>query len=211
MDWANWSMSRKILLPASALLLIFMSFFDWQQTCVTIPTVGSRCAGVSGWHGAAGVILGLLTLVLLVWELLGAFAPDVTKNMNLPEGLIGAGVAGLVAIFVLIKFLSANEFRHWPEWVGLLLGIAIAAGAWFRFSESGEALPSRATMMGGGGGGAAAPTPPAAPEPPVTGGMGTTPPAPPPPPPAAGGDMGGGGGGGSMGGSSGRPEDTPPA
>ena len=205
MDWANWSMSRKILLPASALLLIFMSFFDWQQTCVTIPTVGSRCAGVSGWHGTAGVILGLLTLVVLVWELLGAFAPDVTKNMNLPEGLIGAGVAGLVAIFVLIKFLSANEFRHWPEWVGLLLGIAIAAGAWLRFSESGEALPSRATMMGGGGGGTTTAPPPVTPEPPVTGGMGTT--TPPPPPPAAGGDMGGGG----MGGSSGSHEDTPPA
>jgi hypothetical protein len=204
MDWANWSMSRKILLPASALLLIFMSFFDWQQTCVTIPTVGSRCAGVSGWHGAAGVILGLLTLALLVWELLGAFAPDVTRNMNLPDGLIGAGLAGLVAIFVLIKFLSANEFRHWPEWVGLLLGIAIAAGAWFRFSESGESLPSRATMMGGGGGSGAATTPPP-PEPPVSGGMGTTTPA--PPPPAAGGDMGGGG----MGGSSGSHEDTPPA
>ncbi|MDX6478199.1 MAG: hypothetical protein QOG29_786 [Gaiellaceae bacterium] len=204
MDWANWSMSRKILLPASALLLIFMSFFDWQQTCVTIPTVGSRCAGVSGWHGAAGVILGLLTLALLVWELLGAFAPDVTKNMNLPDGLIGAGLAGLVAIFVLIKFLSANEFRHWPEWVGLLLGIAIAAGAWLRFSESGESLPSRATMMGGGGGGAGAAT---TPSPPVSGGMGTTTPAPPPPPPAAGGDMGGGG----MGGSSGSSEETPPA
>jgi hypothetical protein len=171
---------------------------------VTIPTVGSRCAGVSGWHGAAGVILGLLTLALLVWELLGAFAPDVTKNMNLPDGLIGAGLAGLVAIFVLIKFLSANEFRHWPEWVGLLLGIAIAAGAWLRFSESGESLPSRATMMGGGGGGAGAAT---TPSPPVSGGMGTTTPAPPPPPPAAGGDMGGGG----MGGSSGSSEETPPA
>jgi len=206
MDWANWSMSRKILLPASALLLIFMSFFDWQQRCADIPTIGTRCIGVSGWHGTAGVILGLLALVLLVWELLGAFAPDVTKNMNLPEGLIGAGVAGLVAIFVLIKFLSANEFRHWPEWVGLLLGIAIAAGAWFRFSESGESLPTRETMMGGGGGSGAATTP-APPEPPVSGGMGTTTPAPPPPPPAAGGDMGGGG----MGGSSGSSEEPPPA
>jgi hypothetical protein len=201
MDWANWSMSRKILLPASALLLIFMSFFDWQQFCS-----GPICAGVSGWHGGAGVILGILTLALLVWELLGAFVPDVTRNMNLPEGLIGAGVAGLVAIFVLIKFLSANEFRHWPEWIGLLLGIAIAVGAWFRFSESGESLPTRATMMGGGGGSAAA-TPPSAPEPPVTGGMGTPTPPPAPPPPAAGGDMGGG----DMGGTSGSSEETPPA
>src|SRR5438270_616558 len=97
----------------SVTLRVFARISATRQTSVTIPTVGSRCAGVSGWHGAAGVILGLLTLALLVWELLGAFAPDVTKNMNLPEGLIGAGVAGLVAIFVLIKFLSANEFRHW--------------------------------------------------------------------------------------------------
>jgi hypothetical protein len=203
MDWANWSMSRKILLPASALLLIFMSFFDWQQSCVTIPTLGTHCGGVSGWHGSAGVLLGILTLALLVWELLGAFVPDVTRNMNLPEGLIGAGLAGLVAIFVLIKFLSANEFRHWPEWIGLLLGIAIAVGGWFRFRESGESLPTRATMMGGGG--SAATTPPTS-EPPTTGGMGTSTPPPAPPPPAPGGDMGGGGMGGTGGGS----EETPP-
>lgn len=210
MDWANWSMSRKILLPASALLLIFMSFFDWQQHCGTIPTVGTTCLGVSGWHGSAGVILGILTLALLIWELIGAFAPDVTKNMNLPEGLVGAGVAGLVAIFVLIKFLSANEFRHWPEWIGLLLGIVIAIGAWLRFSESGESLPSRASMMGGGGSATAAPPPPSEPA------------APMPPPAEPAGPAGGtttrtgesstmGGGMGTPGSTGGSSEETPPA
>ena len=198
MDWANWSMSRKILLPASALLLIVMSLFHWQDF---------HGLGVSGWHGAAGVILGLLTLALLVWEIIEAFVPDLRSNLNLPSGLVGAGLALLVAVFVLIKFISANEFRAWPAWVGLLLGIVIAVGGVMRFTESGEALPNRATMMGGGGGGAGAATTPAPPEPPVSGGMGTTTPAPPPPPPAAGGDMGGG----SMGGSSGRSEEPPPA
>lgn len=179
MDWANWSMSRKILLPASALLLIFMSFFNWQQACVTVPGFGERCAGVSGWHGAAGAILGLLTIALLVWELVEAFLPDVRQNVNVPSGLVGGGLAAAVTIFVLIKFISANEVRAWPAWVCLVLGIVIAYGGWLRFSESGEALPTRASM--GGGGTPAASTPP---------------PAPPPPPAAdAGGGMGGGGGG----------------
>jgi hypothetical protein len=212
MDWANWSTSRKILLPASALLLIILSLFDWQA---------SGPFGFSGWHGGAGVILGLLTIALLVWEIIEGFFPDVRRSLPVPSGLVGAGLALLVALFVLIKFISANEFRHWPAWIGLLLGILIAIGGVMRFTESGEAMPTRASMSSGGSGSAAGgsagsmPTPP--PDPPAApGGMGTSAPgtsgtttgAPP-------GDMGGGGmGGGSSdmggGGSSDR-EGTPPA
>jgi hypothetical protein len=191
MDWANWSMSRKILLPASALLLIIL-FFNWQA---------SGPFGFNGWHGSAGVILGLLTIALLAWEIIEAFVPNVRQSLKVPSGLVGGGLAVLVTAFVLIKFFSANEFRAWPAWVGLLLGIVIAYGGWLRFSESGEALPSRASMSSGGGSSG------------TTSG-GDTPPPPPPPaaPPAQPGGMGSSGSGSSgMGGGSSDREDGPPA
>ena len=192
MDWANWSAARKILLPASLLLLID-SFFAWQKFGPFTATM---------WHGL-GFLVGILLLVLLAWELLDAFSPDTIRGLNLPGGLLALGLAGAILILTVIRVLSL-DFRHWPAWVGLILALAIGYGGWLRFKESGDTMPSRATM---GGGGASASSPPAA-----------TPPPPPPPAESAGesGGMGGPGapGGsepGSMGGSEGGREDPPPA
>jgi hypothetical protein len=184
MDWANWSTARKILLPASLLLLID-SFFNWQQV-----DLGPVSVGQSMWHGL-GFLIGILVIALLIWELIDAFSPDTLRGMNLPGGLIALGLAGAILILTVIRVLTI-DYRHWPAWVGLILALAIGYGGWLRFQESGEALPSRASM--GGGGGTTAPSAP--------------PPAAPPPPPAdTGGGMGGTGGG--MGGP--PDEDRPPA
>jgi hypothetical protein len=126
------------------------------------------------WHGL-GFLVGILVLVLIVWELLDAFAPDTLRGMNLPGGLIALGLAGAILILTVIRVLTL-DYRHWPAWLGLILALIIGYGGWLRFQESGEALPSRASM---GGGGTSASTPP---------------PAPPPPPADTGGGMGGSGG-----------------
>ena len=179
MDWANWSTARKILLPASLLLLID-SFFHWQQACASAGGF-KVCGNQSMWHGL-GFLIGILLLVLIVWELLDAFAPDTLRGMNLPGGLIALGLAGAILILTVIRVLTI-DFRHWPAWLGLILALVIGYGGWLRFQESGEALPSRASM--GGGGTPAASTPPPAPPPPAadtgggmagSGGMGTPPP-----------------------------------
>jgi hypothetical protein len=220
MDWANWSTARKILLPAS-LLLLLDSFLDWQQV-----SFAGHSAGQSMWHGL-GFLVGILLLLLIVWELLAAFSPDTTRGWNLPGGLITLALAAGILLFTLIRVLTL-DFRHWPAWVGLILAAVITYGGWLRFQESGDPMPSRASMSSGGSGSSSGgssgtssgddmpaappPAPPASP-----GGMGsttgagtsgTTTGAPP-------GDMGGGGmGGGSSdmggGGSSDR-EGTPPA
>jgi hypothetical protein len=189
MDWANWSTARKILLPASLLLLID-SFLNWQQV-----DLGVVSAGQSMWHGL-GFLIGILLIVLIVWEALDAFAPDTIRGLNLPGGLLALGLAGAILILTVIRVLTI-DFRHWPAWVGLILALVIGYGGWLRFQESGEALPSRASM----GGGSAASAPPAATPPP--------PPAEPAAPPSGG--MGGQapGSSGGMGGSQGSDEETP--
>ena len=190
MDWANWSTARKILLPASLLLLID-SFFHWQQACASAGGF-KVCGNQSMWHGL-GFLVGILLLVLIVWEVLDAFAPDTIRGLNLPGGLLALGLAGAILILTVIRVLTL-DFRHWPAWVGLILALVIGYGGWLRFKESGDAMPSRATM---GGGGASASSPPA---------------ATPPPPPAGGmGESGTMGGPGAPGGSEGGREDPPPA
>jgi hypothetical protein len=141
MNFSALGRGTQVLLVAGVLLLID-SFLDWQQVSVVGVT-----AGQSMWDGV-GIVAGLVLIALLVWEV--AQVAGVTRNLELPvsAALISVALAAGSAAFVLIKFLVANEFRHWPAWVGLILAVAIAIGGWLRYSEAPTSVP--------------APTPPAA-------------------------------------------------
>jgi hypothetical protein len=170
----------QLMLVASVLLLID-SFLNWQQVDFELGGESLGSAGVSGWHGV-GIIMGLLTVVLIVWLLVRLAASHI--KLPVSDAMTGAMLGFLVLVFTVIKFLVDGEFRHWPAWVGLLLAIIIAVGAWMAVQEAGgvQALQSEAsTLSSGSGGASSASTAP----PPAS----TTPPPPPPaaapPPPAA--------------------------
>jgi hypothetical protein len=168
------SRGAQIMLVASALLFID-TFLDWQHVEASFGGVTVAEGGVSGWHGV-GIIMGILTVVLLAWLIVRLAA----ANINLPvsDALTGAVLGILILLFTIIKVLVDNEFRHWPAWVGLILAIIIAIGAWLSVQEAGgmDNLMSEAQSMGGGGGATAASTTPPPPAPPS---------APPSAPPAA--------------------------
>lgn len=132
-DLRSMSLAHRILLGAGILLFIVM-FFVWQGVAILGTTVG-----VSGWHGLNGVILGLLTIALVGWEvltILGERTADLRRMVPAPEKLVSAALAGGVLVFGVLKFLTANELRRWPEWVGLVLALAIGYGGWLAYSES---------------------------------------------------------------------------
>ena len=124
------------LLLVAGLLLLIDSFLDWQQ----VSALGVS-AGVSMWHGV-GVVAGLLLIALLVWEI--AQLAGVTRDLELPvtATLVSVGLALGTAVFVIIKFLVANEARHWPAWIGLILAVAIAVGGWLKYQEAPTAAPA---------------------------------------------------------------------
>jgi len=128
MKFAELGRGTQLLLIAGVLLLID-SFLDWQQVSAAGIT-----AGASMWHGV-GVVAGLLLIALLVWEV--AQVTGVTRNLELPisAALVSVGLAVGTAAFTVIKFLVANEARHWPAWIGLILAVAVAVGGWLRYSE----------------------------------------------------------------------------
>jgi hypothetical protein len=131
-DLRSMSLAHRLLLGGGVLLFIVM-FFVWQGVEILGTSVG-----VSGWHGLNGVILGLLTIALVAWEvltILGERTADLRRMVPAPQKLVSAGLAGAVLVFGVLKFLTANELRRWPEWVGLVLALAIGYGGWLAYNE----------------------------------------------------------------------------
>jgi hypothetical protein len=184
-DMDRMSTGDKLLAGGSILLLIF-SFFPWQQACASdlvegIPDViGDVCVSFSMWSGSgsfAGVIAGLLAIALVIVGILSMTGSMANMNMGslTPDkltGFLGLGVAA----FGLLKFLFAlfNEVA-WAAFVGLVLLIAIAYGAWQKVQSSGG------FQMGGTGGGTmGGGMPPPSSPPPNTPPPSTPPPSEPP-------------------------------
>lgn len=129
------SRSSQLLGGAGLLLFIFL-FFDWQQV-----SVAGFTAGRSGWHGW-GTAAGIFVIVLLLYELVqvvGAKLPE----LPVKPAVVSAGLAALVLLFTLIKFLVDNEARHWPAWLGLILAILIGVGGFLRWSGDAAAVWER--------------------------------------------------------------------
>ena len=129
------SRSSQLLGGAGLLLFIFL-FFDWQQ--VSFEGIS---AGRSGWHGW-GTAAGIFVIALVLFELtqvLGVKLPE----LPVKPAVISAGLAALVLLFTLIKFLVDNEARHWPAWIGLILAILIGVGGFLRWSGDAPAAWER--------------------------------------------------------------------
>jgi hypothetical protein len=127
------SFDRRMLLLGAATVLVIDLFLSWQQACGTGP-FGSVCASRSGWHGI-GVLVGLLAIVLIVLEAVRLYGQ--LPELPVPADLLAAGLAAATAVLAVLEFLSHNEARHWPAWIGLLAAIALGIGAWLRLTESG--------------------------------------------------------------------------
>jgi hypothetical protein len=150
----------QLMLVGGVLLFIDM-LFAWQS--VDLGPLGDYTR--KGWYGAAGAILGILTIILLAWLIVRI----ASVNIPLPVSTaMSAAVIGvLILIFAIIKLLSilGEEATIWA-WVGLALAVLIAAGAFMTVQEAGgvDTLRSEATTLtaSAGGGAAAAPEAPAA-------------------------------------------------
>jgi hypothetical protein len=115
------SRSSQLLLGAGLLLFIFL-FLDWQK---------AGGVGVGGWNDR-GAAAGSVLVVLLVWEALQVLGMKVSE-LGVKPATISAGLAALVLVCTIIKFLVEDTARHWPAWIGLILAIAIGLGGFLRW------------------------------------------------------------------------------
>jgi hypothetical protein len=178
----------QLMLIGGVLLFIDM-LFAWQK--VDLGPLGDYTR--KGWYGAAGAILGILTIILLAWLIVRL----ASVNIPLPVSTaMSAAVIGvLILIFAIIKLLSIlGDAQTFWAWLGLAFAIVIAVGSFMAVQEAGGVDTLR-TEAGGlqssmSSSTAAAPAasqpaapPPAAP-PPATEPPAAEPPAAEPPPEA---------------------------
>jgi len=139
-------------------LLFFDLFLAWQS--IDLGPLGDYSR--KGWYGAAGVILGILTIILLAWLIVRI----ASVNIPLPVSTaMSAAVIGvLILIFAVIKLLTilGDEATIWA-WIGVVLAIVIAVGAFQTVQEAGgvDTLRTEASGLGSstGSGEAAAAAP----------------------------------------------------
>jgi hypothetical protein len=141
-------------------LFVIFSFFDWQQV-----SVGPYTAGRTLWHGV-GIITIIIALAYLVWEIGRALHYQVNLGQVTPP-MTSAGFSIGLLVFTVITFLDWSDYRHWPQWIGLLLSIIIAVVAFKRAKDEGVEMPKmpQGVSVNRGEGAAAAAPPPAPPAP----------------------------------------------
>ena len=172
MDMLKKQSPQAQVVLGGAVLYVIFSFFDWQQSCVSFGNV-SGCGGVSEWHGFGGTITALVGIALLAWEVVRLLGVKIELG-GISQGLISVALAGLLLLLTILTFLTHNEARHWPSYIGLLLALAIAGAAFTRgksegvqmsdFSAAASSVSSMASGSGDSSASAAAsstPTPPA--------------------------------------------------
>jgi hypothetical protein len=137
-DMAKITTASKIVM-VSGILLLVDSFLSWQKVCFATGVLGDFCGKANAWGGNggfAGVIMGLLLIVLLIWE--GIQLANMPMNISIgvtpSKGTAYLGFA--VVVFGLLKFiLAVTNHGALGAWIGLILILAIAYGSWMKFQE----------------------------------------------------------------------------
>jgi len=137
------------MMLVGAVLLLIDLFLPWQDFDVggIAESLGVD-ATFSGWRGFAGVILGLLTIVLLAWIIVRLASVNIPLPVS--TAMTAALIGTLILIFAVIKILTilGDESTIW-SWIGLGLAIVIAVGAFQTVQEAGgvETLKSEIPSM----------------------------------------------------------------
>jgi hypothetical protein len=152
----------QLMLIGGVLLLIDL-FLPWQDFGNEFSDAVGVDASFSGWRGFGGVLVGLLTIVLLAWVIVRLASVDIPLPVS--TAMTAAIIGTLILIFTIIKLLTilGDEATIWA-WIGVVLAIVIAVGAFRTVQEAGgvETLRTEANSLSSSMGSGAAATPAAA-------------------------------------------------
>lgn len=137
----------QIMFIASVLLLI-ISFFNWQEVDFDLGPLGEGSAGVTAWDNFLGILMGILTIVLIARIVARMAAVDVPIPVSFAMTSVVLGV--IIAICAVLKNLTDDYSTFW-SYLGVGLAILIAVGAWLEVQDAGgmDSLKSEASSYGG--------------------------------------------------------------
>jgi hypothetical protein len=136
----------QIMFIASVLLLI-VSFFNWQEVDFDLGPLGEGSAGVSAWDNFLGILMGILTIVLVARIVARMAAVDVPIPVSFAMTSVVLGV--IIAICAVLKNLTDDYSTFW-SYLGVGLAILVAVGAWLEVQDAGgmDSLKSEASSYG---------------------------------------------------------------
>ena len=148
----------QLMFVASVLLLI-ISFLNWQEVEFDLGPLGEGSAGVSAWDNFLGIVMGILTIVLIARIVARMAAVDVPIPVSFAMTSVVLGL--IIAICALLKNLTDDYSTFW-SYIGVGLAVLIAIGAWLEVQDAGgvDSLKAEAGSYG------SATTDPASPPPP---------------------------------------------
>lgn len=128
----NRPLGSKLILVLSLALLIEM-LAPWQRICAAS---GTNADNICGWRTAYsgssfGTYAGVLTGVILVWELLPVLVPRLSMR-GWSTAIVTGVLSVALVICVLVKMIEDNEFQTGWAWIGLALALAIMLVALIR-------------------------------------------------------------------------------
>jgi hypothetical protein len=116
----------------SAVLLLILSFFAWQEVSVEVAGVEAISAEANAWEDFWGVVMGLATIALIAW--IGLQLANVKMPIDVPDRTVTLGLAAVILVFAILKNLI-NDYSTFISYIGVLAAIGVAVGAWLRSQE----------------------------------------------------------------------------
>jgi hypothetical protein len=124
MDLTRLTQGERIVLAAGVLLIIDLLFLPWHDLTIITRT------GVQSPNGGYGVIALLLVIVMV-----GQIAATKLASAKLPDPPVAwsqihliLGIA--VAVLLVLKLLAETHFLGFGAYLGIILGLAVAYGAY---------------------------------------------------------------------------------
>jgi hypothetical protein len=145
----------------ASVLLLIVSFFNWQEVNFDLGALGEGSAGVSAWDNFLGIVMGILTIVLIARVVARMAAVDVPIPVSFAMTSVVLGF--LIAVCAVAKNLTDDYSTFW-SYLGVGLAILIAVGAWLEVQDAGgmDSLKAEASSLGSSSGAAPAAAAPAA-------------------------------------------------
>ncbi len=159
-------LGSKLILVLSVAFLIEM-VAPWQRICAVTSSDEPRiCGWRTAYEGTSwGIYAAILAVAILVWELLPVLIPKLGMR-GWQTAIVTALLSIALAVCVLFKLITDNEFQTIWAWVGFGIALAIMVTALIRVRhrwktrheaaapvpEPGPAAASGVPSPGGGSG-----------------------------------------------------------
>jgi hypothetical protein len=132
MDLSRLTQGERIVLAAGVLLIIDLLFLPWHSIDlgVEIPGLDTTRSGVQSPNGGYGVLALLLTIIMVAQIIAAKLAGASLPEPPIPWSQIHVIAGTTVAILLVIKLVRETDSLGFGCYLGVLLGIVLAYGAY---------------------------------------------------------------------------------